>query len=228
MRGIAYRAHHLIASPVRNSPWRVEQDGRRLWFVHVYPQPPRSGLNPCSTSSAPPRTRKAAFGPITRTGPPVSSALKARAGGRPGGRFSTRGGDNRLALVLARLSFWANVERAQDRAAEAAYALHASAAVVSPAAIRSTIAPASNGSQTLPLPMERNLAGARGPRQIPRYLIPSQLPGRPSYLRPGTLGSRGHESPRRWRRSVVLRRPRSPAPIGGRRPPGPTLESMIE
>jgi hypothetical protein len=38
-------------------------------------------------------------------------------------------------------------------------------------AIRSTIAAASNGSQTLPLPMEQNLARARGPRQIRRYLI---------------------------------------------------------
>jgi hypothetical protein len=43
--------------------------------------------------------------------------------------------------------------------------------VVSPVAIRSTIAAASNGSQTLRLPMEWNLAGARGPRQMPRYLI---------------------------------------------------------
>jgi hypothetical protein len=43
--------------------------------------------------------------------------------------------------------------------------------VVSPVAMRSTIAAASNGSQTLPLPIERNLAGARGPRQIWRYLI---------------------------------------------------------
>jgi hypothetical protein len=43
--------------------------------------------------------------------------------------------------------------------------------VVSRVAIRSTIAAASNGSQTLSLPMERNLAGARGPRQMPRYLI---------------------------------------------------------
>jgi hypothetical protein len=38
-------------------------------------------------------------------------------------------------------------------------------------ATRSVIAAASNGSQTLPLPMERNLAGARGLRQIRRYLI---------------------------------------------------------
>jgi hypothetical protein len=33
------------------------------------------------------------------------------------------------------------------------------------------ISAASNGSQTLRLPLERNLAGARGPRQMPRYLI---------------------------------------------------------
>jgi hypothetical protein len=50
----------------------------------------------------------------------MSIALKARAGGRPGGRVSTGAGDNRLALVLARLSFWAKVDRAQGRAAEAA------------------------------------------------------------------------------------------------------------
>jgi hypothetical protein len=101
----------------------------------------------------------------------MSIALKCRAGERPEGRFSTAGGDNRLALILARLSFWANVERAQGCAAEAAYALHESAAVVSPVSIRSAIAPASNGSQMLPLPMEQNLAGARGLRQMPRYLI---------------------------------------------------------
>jgi hypothetical protein len=41
----------------------------------------------------------------------------------------------------------------------------------SPVAIRSTIVAASTGSQTLPLPMERNLAGARGPCQMRRYLI---------------------------------------------------------
>jgi hypothetical protein len=65
----------------------------------------RSGLNPCSMSSAPPRTRKAAFGPMTRTGPPTPVAIKARTGGRPEGRVSTGGGDNRLALVLVLLSF---------------------------------------------------------------------------------------------------------------------------
>jgi hypothetical protein len=43
--------------------------------------------------------------------------------------------------------------------------------VVSPVSILSTIAAASNGSQTLRLPMERNLDGARGPRQMRRYLI---------------------------------------------------------
>jgi hypothetical protein len=37
--------------------------------------------------------------------------------------------------------------------------------------MRSAIAAASNGSQTLPLRMERNLAGARGPRQMRRYLM---------------------------------------------------------
>jgi hypothetical protein len=40
-----------------------------------------------------------------------------------------------------------------------------------PVAIRLTIAAASNGSQTLPLPKERNLAWACGPRQMRRYLL---------------------------------------------------------
>ena len=65
----------------------------------------RSGLNPCSTTSAPPRTRKAAFGPTTRTKAPLSSALKHRARERLGDRVSTRGGANPPALVLAPLSF---------------------------------------------------------------------------------------------------------------------------
>jgi hypothetical protein len=46
-------------------------------------------------------------------------APKARAGGRPEGRVSTGGRDNRLALVLVLLSVWANVELAHGRTAEA-------------------------------------------------------------------------------------------------------------
>ena len=48
----------------------------------------------------------------------MSIVLKARAGRRPGGRVSTGAATSRLALVLARLNFSANVERAHGRAAE--------------------------------------------------------------------------------------------------------------
>jgi hypothetical protein len=57
--------------------------------------------------------------------------------------------------------------------------------VVSPVAIRSTVDAASNGSQTLCLPMERNLAGACGSRQMSRYLIFCACASISRYIRGG-------------------------------------------
>jgi hypothetical protein len=54
------------------------------------------------------------------TQPVTAFSSRARWTRDPGGRVSTMGGANARVLVLARLSLWANVERAQGGAAEAA------------------------------------------------------------------------------------------------------------
>jgi hypothetical protein len=99
---------------------RVEQDGGRLRLIDIDPDVNATLPDPCSTSRAPPRTRNAASGPITRAG---SAPTRFRKSWPLTPRWRLRWcltAIGRPALTLARLKAPANVARAQGRAADAA------------------------------------------------------------------------------------------------------------
>ena len=129
MRGIAYRAHHLIASPVRNSPCASNRMAD-FYFVDVDPDVKAILARPVfDVESAAAHAQCGVLGRSTRTG---SAPVRFRISWPLTPRFTSRmalTAIGRPALTLARLNAPANVARAYGRTAVAALALHASAAV---------------------------------------------------------------------------------------------------
>jgi len=115
-RLIEYRAHHRIASPVMNSPWLSKRIARGLGSASMSIRIVcRSPCGPCSISSAPPRTCKAAYAPSTRT------RGEARAPSCHGVSFSLpRSSDQSPVSVRCSRAYSAKVFQAYGRTAFAA------------------------------------------------------------------------------------------------------------
>ena len=99
---------------------RVEQDGGRLCLIDIDPDVNAILARPVLDVESAAAHAQCGVRADDKDGAAHSRRSRGPSRRTTGGSRLDGGGDNRPALVLARLSFWANVERAHGRAAEAA------------------------------------------------------------------------------------------------------------